>query len=166
MSAAQSPVDNRPVSVAHLFLSRVEATPGQEAYRYPVAAGDGAEGTEQWRSLTWAQTAERVHAIAAGLLALGVRPEERVAISSSTRVEWILADLGAMCPGAATTAVYPSTSMPTETVYILSDSRQRRVNFVGERRLQLDTGGLRPRAPARAGPRDPLRSGADLRVHE
>ncbi|MGW0640761.1 AMP-dependent synthetase/ligase [Streptomyces badius] len=135
MSAAQSPVDNRPVSVAHLFLSRVEATPGQEAYRYPVAAGDGAEGTEQWRSLTWAQTAERVHAIAAGLLALGVRPEERVAISSSTRVEWILADLGAMCAGAATTAVYPSTHAD-ETVYILSDSGSR-VIFV-ENAVQLD----------------------------
>ncbi|MGW6586175.1 AMP-dependent synthetase/ligase [Streptomyces globisporus] len=135
MSAAQSPVDNRPVSVAHLFLSRVEASPGQEAYRYPVAAGDGAEGAEQWRSLTWAQTAERVHAIAAGLLALGVRPEERVAISSSTRVEWILADLGAMCAGAATTAVYPSTHAD-ETVYILSDSGSR-VIFV-ENAVQLD----------------------------
>jgi long-chain acyl-CoA synthetase len=121
--------------VAHLFLSRVGATPGQEAYRYPVAAGDGAEGTEQWRSLTWAQTAERVHAIAAGLLALGVRPEERVAISSSTRVEWILADLGAMCAGAATTAVYPSTHAD-ETVYILSDSGSR-VIFV-ENAVQLD----------------------------
>ncbi|MGW6578373.1 AMP-dependent synthetase/ligase [Streptomyces globisporus] len=135
MSAAQSPVDNRPVSVAHLFLSRVEASPGQEAYRYPVAAGGGAEGAEQWRSLTWAQTAERVHAIAAGLLALGVRPEERVAISSSTRVEWILADLGAMCAGAATTAVYPSTHAD-ETVYILSDSGSR-VIFV-ENAVQLD----------------------------
>jgi len=107
VSSAQPLVDNRPVSVAHLFLSRVEATPGQEAYRYPVPVGDGAADAEQWHSLTWAQTAERVHAIAAGLLALGVRPEDRVAISSSTRVEWILAGLGAMCAGAATTAVYP-----------------------------------------------------------
>lgn len=135
MSSAQSLVDNRPVSVAHLFLSRVEATPGQEAYRYPVAADDGTGGAEQWRSLTWAQTAERVRAIAAGLLALGVRPEERVAVSSSTRVEWILADLGAMCAGAATTAVYPSTHAD-ETVYILSDSGSR-VIFV-EDAVQLE----------------------------
>ncbi|MFF8191709.1 AMP-dependent synthetase/ligase [Streptomyces bobili] len=134
MSSTQSLVDNRPVSVAHLFLSRVEATPGQEAYRYPVPAGDGAADAEQWHSLTWAQTAERVRAIAAGLLALGVRPEERVAISSSTRVEWILADLGAMCAGAATTAVYPSTHAD-ETVYILADSGSRAI-FV-ENAVQL-----------------------------
>ncbi|POG48143.1 long-chain fatty acid--CoA ligase [Streptomyces sp. ZL-24] len=135
MSSAQSLVDNRPVSVAHLFLSRVEATPGREAYRYPVPAAGGAAGAERWHSLTWAQTAERVHAIAAGLLALGVRPEERVAISSSTRVEWILADLGAMCAGAAATAVYPSTHAE-ETVYILSDSGSRAI-FV-ENAVQLD----------------------------
>ncbi|MFD5972526.1 AMP-dependent synthetase/ligase [Streptomyces bacillaris] len=135
MSSAQSLVDNRPVSVAHLFLSRVEATPGREAYRYPVPAAGGATGAERWHSLTWAQTAERVHAIAAGLLALGVRPEERVAISSSTRVEWILADLGAMCAGAAATAVYPSTHAE-ETVYILSDSGSRAI-FV-ENAVQLD----------------------------
>ncbi|MFG2875560.1 AMP-dependent synthetase/ligase [Streptomyces sp. NPDC048337] len=126
MSSAQSLPESRPVSVAHLFLSRVEATPDREAYRYPAPADDGASGTEQWRSLTWAQTAERVRAITAGLLALGLQPEERVAISSSTRVEWILADLGAMCAGAATTAVYPSTN-GEETAYILSDSGSRAI---------------------------------------
>ncbi|MGW4050259.1 AMP-dependent synthetase/ligase [Streptomyces sp. NPDC004779] len=123
MSSAQYLLENRPHSVAHLFLSRVEATPEGEAYRYPVAvAGD----TEEWRSLTWSQTARRVHAIAAGLLALGLRTEERVAISSATRIEWILADMGVMCAGAAATAVYPSTN-GEETAYILADSDSRAV---------------------------------------
>ncbi|MGW6540988.1 AMP-dependent synthetase/ligase [Streptomyces sp. NPDC055051] len=123
MSSAQYLLENRPHSVAHLFLSRVEATPEGEAYRYPVAVDGDAE---EWRSLTWSQTAERVRAIAAGLLALGLRTEERVAISSATRIEWILADLGVMCAGAAATAVYPSTN-GEETAYILSDSDSRAV---------------------------------------
>ncbi|MGW5001138.1 AMP-dependent synthetase/ligase [Streptomyces hydrogenans] len=123
MSSAQYLLENRPHSVAHLFLSRVEATPGREAYRFPVARDDG---SEEWRSLTWEQTARRVKAIAAGLLALGLRTEERVAISSSTRVEWILADLGVMCAGAAATAVYPSTN-GEETAYILADSDSRAI---------------------------------------
>ncbi|MFF0424749.1 AMP-dependent synthetase/ligase [Streptomyces sp. NPDC004520] len=126
MSSAQSPLDDRPPSVAHLFLARVAATPDREAYRHPVAVGHGAPGTEEWHSLTWAQTAERVTAIAAGLLALGLRTEERVAICSATRVEWILADLGVMCAGAAATAVYPSTDAD-ETAYILADSDSRAV---------------------------------------
>ncbi|MER6677283.1 long-chain fatty acid--CoA ligase [Streptomyces sp. NPDC000983] len=123
MSTAQYPLESRPPSVAHLFLSRLEATPDREAYRYPAAV-DG--GGEEWRSLTWAQTAQRVKAIAAGLLALGLRPEERVAISSSTRIEWILADMGVMCAGAAATAVYPSTT-GEETAYILADSGSRAI---------------------------------------
>ncbi|WP_328946115.1 AMP-dependent synthetase/ligase [Streptomyces sp. NBC_00250] len=126
MSSAQNLLDSRPPSVAHIFLSRVAATPDREAYRHPVAADEGAPGAEEWRSLTWAQTAERVKAIAAGLLTLGLRPEERVAISSSTRVEWILADLGVACAGGAATAVYPSTNAD-ETAYILSDSGSRAI---------------------------------------
>ncbi|MFC8247353.1 AMP-dependent synthetase/ligase [Streptomyces chartreusis] len=122
MSSAQYLLESRPHSVAHLFLSRVEATPDREAYRYPTEV----DGGEEWRSLTWDQAAQRVTAIAAGLLSLGLRSEERVAISSSTRIEWILADMGVMCAGAAATAVYPSTN-GEETAYILADSSSRAI---------------------------------------
>ncbi|MFE4972822.1 AMP-dependent synthetase/ligase [Kitasatospora sp. NPDC056651] len=136
MSSAQSLIDSgrpdlvagRPASVAHLFLERVALTPNAEAYRYPSPvdeqAADGAPGAEQWRSLTWAQTAARVKAVAAGLMALGIQAEDRVALASSTRIEWIVADLGAMCAGAAITTVYPSTNAD-ETGFILSDSGSR-----------------------------------------
>lgn len=123
MSDTQSQIENRPPSVATLFLERVEATPEAEAYRYPVAPASG-EGPDAWRSYSWAQAGERVFAIAAGLTDLGVSPEERVGIASSTRVEWILADFGILCSGAATTTVYPSTNTE-ETVFILADSDSR-----------------------------------------
>ncbi|QKV96601.1 long-chain fatty acid--CoA ligase [Streptomyces sp. NA02950] len=115
-------IDNRPVSLAHFFLSRVRTTPDAEAYRFPVPAAPGAE--EEWHSLTWAHTGARAAAIAAGLMSLGIRPQERVGIVSGTRVEWILADLGVMCAGAATTTVYPTTDAD-ETAYILADSGSR-----------------------------------------
>ncbi|MEU7316226.1 AMP-dependent synthetase/ligase [Streptomyces sp. NPDC007083] len=122
MSDTQSLIENRPPSVATLFLERVEATPDAEAYRYPVIrpAGEGG-GPDEWRSYSWREAAERVFSIAAGLMDLGVSPEERVGIASSTRIEWILSDLGILCAGAATTTVYPSTN-DSETAYILADS--------------------------------------------
>ncbi|MFJ9028802.1 AMP-dependent synthetase/ligase [Streptomyces sp. NPDC102274] len=123
MSDTQNLIENRPPSVATLFIERVSATPDAEAYRFPVPAPAG-RGPDEWRSLSWSEAAERVYAIAAGLIALGVRPEERVALASSTRVEWILADLGVMCAGAATTTVYPSTNTE-ESAYILADSESR-----------------------------------------
>ncbi|AGK77081.1 AMP-dependent synthetase/ligase [Streptomyces microflavus] len=123
MSDTQTLIDNRPPSVAALFIDRVAATPDGEAYRYPVPSASG-EGPDDWKSLSWGQAAERVYAIAAGLIALGVQPEERVALSSATRVEWILIDLGVMCAGAATTTVYPSTNAE-ESAFILADSESR-----------------------------------------
>ncbi|CAL9452177.1 AMP-dependent synthetase/ligase [Streptomyces sp. enrichment culture] len=123
MSDTQTLIENRPPSVAGLFLERVAATPDAEAYRYPVPPAAG-EGPDDWKSLTWAQAADRVYAIAAGLIELGVQPEQRVALASATRIEWILADLGIMCAGAATTTVYPQTNAD-ESAYILSDSESR-----------------------------------------
>ncbi|MFI5723254.1 AMP-dependent synthetase/ligase [Streptomyces cyaneofuscatus] len=123
MSDTQTLIGNRPPSVAALFIDRVAATPDGEAYRYPVPSASG-EGPDDWKSLSWGQAAKRVYAIAAGLIALGVQPEERVALSSATRVEWILIDLGVMCAGAATTTVYPSTNAE-ESAFILADSESR-----------------------------------------
>jgi len=103
-------------SLARMFCDRVAATPDREAFRYP-------EG-DRWRSVTWRQTGETVRTLAAGLLALGIRPEERVAILSGTRVEWLEADLAVMCAGAATTTVYPTTSAD-DVAFILADSQSR-----------------------------------------
>jgi long-chain acyl-CoA synthetase len=102
-----------PRSVAALWRGRVRATPGRTAFRYR-------EGGE-WRSMTWAEADARVRRIGAGLLALGVPRGARVAILSRTRVEWILADFGILCAGAATSTVYP-TSTARDTAYILEDA--------------------------------------------
>ena len=122
------------LSVAQMFYRRVLATPQAEAFRFPTEAG--------WASVTWAQTAETAKTMAAGLLALGIQPEQRVAIASSTRVEWLYADFAIVCAGAATTAVYPSTA-GDDIAFILSDSGTRIVFAeddaqVAKLRLQRD----------------------------
>ncbi len=114
-------------NLATMFLDRVEASADREAFRKLI---DG-----QWMSLTWRQAAQQVEAVAAGLLAMGIQSEQRVAIASSTRYEWVLADLAIMCAGAATTTVYPTTNS-TDTAYILGDSGSRFV--FAEDRKQLE----------------------------
>jgi long-chain acyl-CoA synthetase len=106
-------IDSLPANVAVQFLERVEKSPEREAFRYPVG--------ESWESLTWRQAGEEVSRLAAGLLSLGLQPEQRVGIASGTRYEWILADLAIMCAGGATTTVYPTTN-EEDTAYILADS--------------------------------------------
>ncbi len=120
-------IEQRAPSVAQMFLDRVAATPQAEAFRYP--RGDG------WESVTWQQVAHRVRRIAAGLISLGIAPEDRVALVSSTRYEWVLVDLGVLCAGAATTTVYPKTNAG-DVAYMVANSGSRVV--VAEDQSQVD----------------------------
>jgi long-chain acyl-CoA synthetase len=120
-------IERRAPSVAQMFLDRVAATPHAEAFRYPQDHG--------WESVTWRQVGERVHHIAAGLISLGIAPEDRVALASSTRYEWVLVDFAVMCAGAATTTVYPTT-IAGDVAYIVANSGSRVV--VAENQTQVD----------------------------
>ncbi len=99
-----------------MLLEQVAASPSKEAFRY-------LEG-ERWVSLSWSQVKDKAFELAAGLLALGVQHEDRVAIASGTCIEWILADLAIMSAGAATTTVYPTTQHE-DVAYILADSASK-----------------------------------------
>ena len=96
-----------------MLLDQVQASSSREAFRY-------LEG-ERWISLTWQETKDKAFQLAAGLISLGVGPEDRVALASGTRMEWILADLAIMCAGAATTTIYPTTQHE-DVAFILADS--------------------------------------------
>ena len=109
-------IEHRARSVAHLFVDRVAKTPAAEAFRFPREAA--------WESVTWAQTDARVRQMAAGLVALGIESEQRVALASSTRYEWVIADLAVTLAGAATTTIYPTTS-ESDVTYIVNDSQSR-----------------------------------------
>ncbi|HET9516906.1 MAG TPA: long-chain fatty acid--CoA ligase, partial [Actinoplanes sp.] len=102
-------------SIPDMFLQRVAATPDRQAFARPTADDTGLD----W--LTWEQVGERAKAIAAGLRSLGVGVEDRVAILANTCLDWVLADLGIMCAGGATTTVYPTTE-PQDAAYIVTDS--------------------------------------------
>ena len=105
-------------SIPDMFFQRVAATPNGQAFAVPTADDTGLT----W--FTWAQVGERAKAIAAGLRELGVGLEDRVAILANTSYEWVLADLGINCAGAATTTVYPTTE-PEDAAYIVANSQSK-----------------------------------------
>jgi long-chain acyl-CoA synthetase len=122
-----SKIENRAPSVPKMFLDRLAASPDSEAFRYPK--GDG------WESVTWRQLADRVQLIAAGLIKLGIEPEQRVALASATRYEWVIADFGILAAGAATTTVYPTTHA-ADVAFIVANSGSRVV--FAENQVQVD----------------------------
>lgn len=127
----------RPKSVGEMLLAQVAASGPREAYRYL----DGPAGDRRWVSLTWDQAKDQVFAVAAGLLSLGIGAEDRVAIASGTRMEWILADLAIMSAGAATTTVYPNTAH-NDVAFILADSGSRVIITENDEQTQKVLGHL------------------------
>ena len=120
-------IEGRAASVPRMFVDRVLATPGAEAFRYPDDGG--------WTSVTWRQVGDRVALIAAGLISLGINPEERVALASGTRYEWVVVDFAILAAGAATTTVYPTTHAE-DVAFIVANSGSRIV--VAEDQTQVD----------------------------
>jgi len=100
-----------------MFFQRVNESPDTLAFQYP-------KGENGWSRMTWKETGDRVRTIACGLLSLGLELEQRVAILCTTRLEWVLADLGLMSAGGACTTIYPSNTSE-ECEYIINDSETR-----------------------------------------
>jgi long-chain acyl-CoA synthetase len=79
------------------------------------------DGSGGWRPVTACQLADQVEDVAAGLIAAGVAPGDRIAIMSRTRYEWMVADFAVMSVGAVTVPIY-ETSSDSQIEWILRDS--------------------------------------------
>lgn len=112
-------LSDRPASFGQLIIDRIADTPHGRAFLSPDPSQPGG-----WRTWTWAEAGQRTTELAAGLIALGIGVEERVAIAAGTRIDWVLADMAVMCSGGATTTIYPATNKD-DVLFILRDSQSR-----------------------------------------
>ncbi len=116
-----------PDTVPKLFFHRVEKYKGRVALRKKELG--------IWNKITWRQYGEKVRQVGMGLVALGLKPKDRVAIIGNSRPEWIYADLGNLSVNGVSVGVYTSCSAE-EVKYHLSHSDAR--FFVVEDEEQLD----------------------------
>jgi long-chain acyl-CoA synthetase len=100
-------------NLAQMFFQRAAELAGRPRYRVRDDGG--------WREVGWDTMAERVRAIAAGLIDMGVRPGDRIALLSGTRPEWMEIDFAILACGALTVPIYQS-NLPAECGYIIANS--------------------------------------------
>jgi long-chain acyl-CoA synthetase len=81
-------------------------------------AGDG------WQTLTWAQTRQQALELAAGFVALGLDPGERVALMLPNRAAHVLADLGAVHAGGVPVTFY-ATLAAEQVGFVAGDCAAR-----------------------------------------
>jgi long-chain acyl-CoA synthetase len=76
---------------------------------------------KQYMGISFTKCRRKVELFALGLASLGVKNEEKVAIISENRPDWVVADMGIVALGAVDVPIYP-TLTPPQIAYILNDA--------------------------------------------
>ena len=111
-------------SLVGLFLQRADEL-GDKPFL--TAKHDGT-----WQSIGYAEAARTVCLLAENLVALGLKPGDRVMLVSENRPEWCLADLAIMAAGGITTPAY-TTNTEGDHCHILDDSGAKMVIVSGDK---------------------------------
>ncbi len=89
--------------------------------RGPDSAGLRRIVNDIWVPVTWREFGGQVRDLAAGFIAAGIQPGDRVALMSRTRYEWTVLDYAILTAGAVVVPVYPTSSLD-QVEWILGDS--------------------------------------------
>jgi long-chain acyl-CoA synthetase len=100
-------------TIAALWRDAVAQSRSNPAYL--VEAEDG------WQPVSWTEAGRRVTDLANGLLALGIRKGDAVAILGTNRLEWALVDFALASIGAISAAIYANNSSK-DAAYVLEHS--------------------------------------------
>ena len=106
-------------SLADIVVARAERRPDEVMLRRRTGPG-------QWQDVTAAAFRAEVEALAAGLVAAGLEPGDRVGLMSATRYEWTVIDYAIWTAGGVTVPVY-ETSSSEQVEWYLGDSGARGV---------------------------------------
>ena len=104
-----------PATAVALWKRRLEATPDRVAYRF-FSPTD-----KRWVEMTWREADVAAREIAAGLVARGIVPGDRVCILAQTCLEWALCDVGVLFAGGVVVPIYPSNTAE-QCEFIVRDS--------------------------------------------
>ena len=127
-----------PGTVNTLFFDAVERFDRADALLYKVHG--------VWEPTSHRTILQRVRRIALGLARLGIVAQDRVALLSENRPEWLMADYGCLLSSVIDVPVYPT--LPAEQIpYILNNSGARAI-FVSTADQARKVASIRADAPA------------------
>ncbi len=110
-------------TITETFLERVRATPTAIGYQFkPTHAEIGTLG--QWKEVSFKEFYNDCRLISFGLMGLGIKPRDKVAIVSKSRFEWSLCDMAILGAGGVTIPL-DDTNPADDLVYIAEHSEAR-----------------------------------------
>ncbi len=135
MAVRQFPVRERATPPEYVLPAGVNAADDifERAARDPGHLAFSRKTGGSWQPVTSEEFAGQVIAVAAGLIAVGIQPGDRIALLSATCFEWVVCDFAIWTAGAVTVPVYETSSVD-QIRWILSDSGAVAV-FIGNAHL-------------------------------
>jgi len=111
-------------NLVSMFLSRAELRGDRPFLGYKHG--------DEWRTISWAETARRVAGLAKALKAMGWKKGDRGMLVSENRPEWCIADMAIMAAGCITVPAYV-TNTERDHQHILEDSGASAVIVANEK---------------------------------
>lgn len=103
-------------------ITRVFDFPYYQFEKYNLSKALTSKSKGKWISISTAEYLDQANAISRGLLKLGVQPNDKIAVISTTnRTEWNVLDIGVLQLGAQNVPIYP-TIAKEDYEYILNHS--------------------------------------------
>jgi long-chain acyl-CoA synthetase len=114
-------------TIGKVFWSRVKRYGPRTALRVKRAG--------RWQDVSWEEWGRSVQRLAMGLMALGLKERERVALLSENRPEWTYVDLAVLSANAVDVPIY-ATNIPEQVEHIVKDSGSRFIVVSTEQQLE------------------------------
>lgn len=103
-------------------IKRLFDFPYYQLENFPLEKALGTKYHGTWETLSTQKYIDKANTISRGLLRLGVKPNDKIAvISSSNRTEWNVMDIGVLQLGAQNVPIYPTIS-EEDYEYVLNHS--------------------------------------------
>ena len=114
-------------------VKRLFDIPYHQLEKYPNERIFSTKRNGEWDKISTQEFLDKVNKVSKGLVALGIKPGDRVGVVSSNRYEWNTVDIAIQQVGAIVVPVYPNISI-SDYRYIFKDAGIK-VCFVGNQEL-------------------------------
>lgn len=122
-------------------IKRLFDIPYNQLEKFPNECMFSTKRAGEWDKLSTASFLDLVNSTSKGLVALGVKPGDRVGIVSTNRFEWNVSDIAIQQVGGIVVPIYPNIST-SDYKYIFNDSGIK-ICFVGNRELYEKLEGIK-----------------------
>ena len=103
-------------------VKRIFDIPEFQAKNFPLDVALASKEDNQWKTYSTKEYLDRANLISKGLLKLGIKPGDKIAMISNNRPEWNIMDIGILQIGAIDVPVYP-TITEKDYKFIFNDAQ-------------------------------------------